>query len=256
MKPSVDIVIPVYNEESVLPRSILLLVEFVNKNISNPWRIVIADNGSTDNTKTVSEALGQRHPGVEYLQIPRKGRGIALKTAWLDSTADIVMYMDADLSTELTALPPTLNAIENGAHIVIGNRFHKNSQTTRSFKRTLISFLYNLLIKSFFLSSFSDAQCGFKALTKHSAQLLLPVIKNNNWFLDTEMLIIADHNNFIIKQIPVTWIEDTNSTVNIIKTATEDIRGLLRLRFTKMPQLTPPYIKPEESKHVGDHIYK
>lgn len=234
----------------------MLLVEFANRHVFNPWRIIIADNGSTDQTRTISEALGQRFPGVEYLNIPRKGRGIALKTAWLDSNADIVMYMDVDLSTDLTALPIALDALESRAHMVIGSRLLSSSKTTRTLKRSLLSIGYNMLIKLFFFSSFSDAQCGFKALTRETAELLVPHVKNNNWFFDTELLIIADQNKFIIEEIPVTWIEDSDSRVNIIKTVTEDIKGLLRLRFSNLPVIAAPQIVNDISSHAGDHPYK
>ena len=256
MRSTVDIIIPVYNEEESLPRSIMLLVEFANRNLFNPWRIIIADNGSTDQTASISEALGQRFPGVEYLNIPRKGRGIALKTAWLDSNADIVLYMDVDLSTDLSALPVALEALETRAHIAIGSRLMSGARTTRSFKRSVLSVGYNMLIKLFFFSSFSDAQCGFKALTREAAELIVPHIKNNNWFFDTELLIIADQNKFTIEEIPVTWIEDSDSRVNIIKTVWEDIKGLMRLRFTSMTHIEPPALDTEPNDHVGNHPYK
>ncbi len=256
MRSSVDIIIPVFNEEESLPRSIMLLVDYANRNLFNPWRIIIADNGSTDQTQTIAEALGQRFPGVEYLSIPRKGRGIALKTAWLDSNADIVLYMDVDLSTDLTALPIALDALETRAHIAVGSRLLSSSKTTRSFKRSLLSICYNMLIKLFFFSSFSDAQCGFKAMTRETAELIVPHIVNNNWFFDTELLIIADQNKFLIEEIPVTWIEDSDSRVNIIKTITEDIKGLLRLRLHSLPKIVPPVITVEAQDHVGDHPYK
>jgi len=256
VRSSVDIIIPVFNEEETLPRSIMLLVDYANKNLFNPWRIIIADNGSTDQTKTISEALGQRFPGVEYLSIPRKGRGIALKTAWLDSNADIVMYMDVDLSTDLTALPIALESLETRCHIAVGSRLMSGSRTTRSFKRSLLSIGYNMLIKLFFFSSFSDAQCGFKALTRETAELIVPHIQNNNWFFDTELLILADQNKFVIEEIPVTWIEDSDSRVNIIKTVIEDIKGLMRLRFKSLPKITPPLIQIDVQEHVGDHPYK
>ena len=256
MRSSVDIIIPVFNEEETLPRSIMLLVDYANKNLFNPWRIIIADNGSTDQTKTISEALGQRFPGVEYLSIPRKGRGIALKTAWLDSNADIVMYMDVDLSTDLTALPIALESLETRCHIAVGSRLMSGARTTRSFKRSLLSIGYNMLIKLFFFSSFSDAQCGFKALTRETAELIVPHIQNNNWFFDTELLILADQNKFVIEEIPVTWIEDSDSRVNRIRTVIEDIKGLMRLRFKSLPKITPPLIQIDVQEHVGDHPYK
>ena len=114
----------------------------------------------------------------------------------------------------------------------------------------------NMLIKLFFFSSFSDAQCGFKALTRETAELIVPHIQNNNWFFDTELLILADQNKFVIEEIPVTWIEDSDSRVNIIRTVIEDIKGLMRLRFKSLPKITPPLIQIDVQEHVGDHPYK
>ena len=239
-RPTVDIVIPVYNEEKALPRSILILAEFLRDNLKNPWQVIIADNASTDGTRAVSEDLCQRHVGVNYLAIPQKGRGRALRAAWLDSRADIVCYMDVDLSTDLNHLPPLLDALDQGYHVAIGSRLSKGSRITRSFKREFTSRSYNILIKSMFLTPFDDAQCGFKALTRQAAQAIVPNIKNNNWFFDTELLIIAAKRGYKIKSIPVKWDDDPNTKVNIARTATEDVKGLFRLRLGGIPLVSPP----------------
>ena len=240
MSATVDIVIPVYNEEKALPRSILILTDFLKANLSNPWQIIIADNASSDSTRSVSEMLCQKYPGVHYLHLPQKGRGRALRAAWLDSTADIVSYMDVDLSTDLAHFPQLVEALESGYHIAIGNRLHQESRVTRSFKRGVISRSYNLLIKTMFFTSFGDAQCGFKAMTRRAAQAIVPSIRNNNWFFDTELLIIAAKRGFQVKSVPVKWDDDPASTVNILSTATEDFKGLLRLCFGGIPKVGPP----------------
>ena len=240
MSATVDIVIPVYNEEKALPRSILILTDFLKANLSNPWQIIIADNASSDSTRSVSEMLCQKYPGVHYLHLPQKGRGRALRAAWLDSTADIVSYMDVDLSTDLAHFPQLVEALESGYHIAVGNRLHPESRVTRSFKRGVISRSYNLLIKTMFFTSFGDAQCGFKAMTRRAAQAIVPSIRNNNWFFDTELLIIAAKRGFQVKSVPVKWDDDPASTVNILSTATEDFKGLLRLRFGGIPKVGPP----------------
>ena len=240
MSATVDIVIPVYNEEQALPRSIVILADFLKDNLRNPWQIIIADNASTDETKSVSEMLCERYSGVNYLHIPQKGRGRALKAAWLDSTADIVSYMDVDLATDLAHFPALVQSLEEGYHVAIGSRLSKGSRVTRSLKREVISRCYNLMITSLFFTSFDDAQCGFKALTRQTARAIVPRIKNDNWFFDTELLIIAAKRGYKIKHLPVKWVDDPTSTVNIAKTATEDIKGLLRLRFGGIPKLAPP----------------
>jgi glycosyltransferase involved in cell wall biosynthesis len=244
MSGTVDVVIPVFNEEKALPRNIVILADFLKANLRNPWQIIIADNASTDNTRAVSETLCQRYSGINYLHIPQKGRGRALKVAWLDSTADIVSYMDVDLSTDLSHFPPLVSSLEEGYHVAIGSRLSKGSRVTRSIKREFISRSYNMLIKSMFFTPFQDAQCGFKALTRKTAQAIVPHIKNDNWFFDTELLIIAAKRGYKINQVPVKWDDDPNSTVHISSTATEDIKGLLRLRIGGIPKVSAPDNEP------------
>ena len=240
MKATVDIVIPVFNEEQALPRSIVILADFLKANLRNPWQIVIADNASTDKTQSVSEMLCERYAGVNYVHIPRKGRGRALRAAWLDSTADIVSYMDVDLSTDLSHFPQLIESLQQGYHLAVGSRLSKGSRITRSLKREVVSRSYNLLIKSMFFTPFRDAQCGFKALTRQAARAIIPHVKSDNWFFDTELLIIAAKRGYRIKQVPVKWDDDPNSTVNIAGTAAEDLMGLLRLRFGGIPRVASP----------------
>ena len=240
MPASVDIVIPVYNEEEALPHSIERLTRFLTENVPNPWRIVIADNASIDGTRRVSERLAQHYPNVDYFYIPQKGRGRALRATWLASEADLVSYMDVDLSTDLLHFPQLVEALESGYDLAIGSRLSRESRVTRGFKREFVSRSYNLLIKSMFFTPFPDAQCGFKALTRHAAQSIIPSIENNNWFFDTELLIIAAKRGYRIKSVPVKWDDDPTSTVNITGTAIEDIKGLLRLRFGGIPRVPSP----------------
>ena len=240
MNPTVDITIPVYNEQDALPESIRLLHRFLEENLKNPWRITIADNASTDATRSISQLLSQDYSRVSYLYVPQKGRGRALRAAWMDSTADFVGYMDVDLSTDLRHFPQLIAELESGNHIAIGSRLSKSSQVTRGLKREFISRSYNLLIKSMFFTPFPDAQCGFKALHRRTAAALVPSIRNNNWFFDTELLILAAKRGYRIKSIPVKWDDDPNSSVNVASTATEDIKGLLRLRFGGIPKVPGP----------------
>ncbi len=240
MRPTIDIVLPVYNEEQALPRSVLILTEFLRSHLSNPWQIVIADNASTDQTRSVSEALCAKYPGVNYLYLPQKGRGRALRAAWLDSHADIVSYMDIDLSTDLPHFIHLVRSLESGYDIAIGSRLSKGSRVQRGLRREIISRGYNLMIKSMFFTGFPDAQCGFKALTKEAARAIVPKVKNNNWFFDTELLLIAAKNRYRIDSIPVKWDDDPASTVNVARTAVEDIKGLLRLRFGGVPKVPQP----------------
>ena len=231
---SVDIVIPVYNEEHVLAESVANLRDFLSEGFPHQWRIVVADNASTDGTLAVAQKLAQKHPDVASFNIPQKGRGRALKAAWLSSAADIVSYMDVDLSTELTAFPTLIEAIAGeGYDIAIGSRLSRGSDIRRSLKREITSRGYNVMIKALFFTRFSDAQCGFKAVSLRAVRELVPLIENNEWFFDTELLILAEKAGYRVKEIPVHWLEDPDTRVDIAKTAWEDIRGLVRLRLRR-----------------------
>ena len=228
---SVDVVVPVYNEERVLARSVAVLRDFLAENLSCRWQIVIADNGSVDGTLAIAKELSQQYADVRYVQLELKGRGRALRKAWLESDADAVSYMDVDLSTKLDAFPEMIRALDEGYDIAVGSRLMKGSKVKRSLKREITSRGYNLLIKAMFCASFSDAQCGFKAVKRDVAQELVPFIKDQAWFFDTELLLLAGMKGYRIKDVPVEWVEDADTRVRIARTAWEDIKGLFRLRF-------------------------
>ncbi len=250
---SVDVVIPVLNEEQALPRCVEALRTFLGAELSEyQWRVIVADNGSTDGTLAVAQALATEHPDqVGVLHLDQRGRGLALRHAWLESDRDILSYMDVDLSTELEAFPKLVWAIaEEGYHLAVGNRLAAGSHTERSLKREVISRAYNVLIKVAFRARFPDAQCGFKAISREAVQALVPLVVNNHWFFDTELLIIAEKRGYRIKSIPVTWREDPDSRVNIPRTAMEDLKGLARLRFKGLPRVTPPGLGPGPTSGV------
>ncbi|UCC60455.1 MAG: glycosyltransferase family 2 protein [Dehalococcoidia bacterium] len=227
----IDVVIPVYNEERVLADSVAKLRDFLGTNLTCRWQIVIADNGSVDGTLAVARSLSEQYLDVTYVTLELKGRGRALRKAWLESEADAVSYMDVDLSTELTAFPKLIEALDEGYQVVVGSRLMAGSKVKRSLKREITSRGYNLLIKLLFWSGFSDAQCGFKALKRDVAQELIPHIKDQAWFFDTELLLLAERKGYRIKDVPVEWVEDEDTRVKIVNTAWEDIKGLLRVRF-------------------------
>jgi len=227
----IDVVIPVYNEEKILVGTVSVLSDFLSKHFSSYWKIVIADNGSVDRTLAMAKSLSQQHPGVGFIHLDQKGRGRALRKAWLESKADIVSYMDVDLSTGLDAFLKLIEALNKGYDIAIGSRLIAGAKVKRSLNREITSRAYNLLIKAMFFSRFKDAQCGFKAVKRHVVQELLPLIKDQAWFFDTELLLLAERKGCRIKEVPVEWIEDEDTKVRIMKTAWEDIKGLFRLRF-------------------------
>jgi len=235
----VDIVIPVYNEERDLERGVTRLREFLHQNCPYRWRIVVADNASKDRTLEIAQALAQRLPGeVSCIHLERKGRGRALRRAWLDSDADVVSYMDVDLSTGLDAFMPMIEPLVKGElHVATGSRLLPASRIKRSFKRDFISRTYNLMIKLMFpRKRFSDAQCGFKACTRKAVQELVPRVADQAWFFDTELLLRSEQRGYRVHDVPVQWDEDPGTTVKITSTAWEDIKGLLRVRFNPDPQ--------------------
>lgn len=227
----VNITIPVFNEEKILPSSIGTLHQFLGQHCRFDWEIVIANNASTDATLARAQDLAQRYPGVRVFHLDQKGRGRALKSVWTESSADIFSYMDVDLSSNLYAFPPLIEALLSGGFdIGIGSRLLKGSTTSRSIKREVVSRGYNLLVKAFFRTKFSDAQCGFKAISRSAAAVLLPKIEDTGWFFDTELLVIGERLGYRIFDLPVSWIEDLDSRVKIVRTAVDDLKGLVRVR--------------------------
>jgi glycosyltransferase involved in cell wall biosynthesis len=227
----VSIAIPVFNEERCLRDSLARLHEFLLTQKELNWEIVVVNNGSSDGTFQVASCFSRDHPRVQVVHLNQKGRGRALKFVWLNTDADIVAYMDADLSSDLNAFPFLIQPLISGEYdIATGSRLLKRDLTTRCLKREAISRSYNFLIKAAFRTSFSDAQCGFKALTRKTAQALLPQIQDAGWFFDTELLILGEKEGYRIFDLPIRWVERAESRVRILKTALDDLKGLLRLR--------------------------
>ena len=237
MPPRVDVVIPCYNEVKVLEQSVNTTLELFGRNPQYDWRLVIADNGSNDGTSELARDLDARHERVTALVLTVKGRSPALREAWLNSDADVVSYMDVDLSTDIQHLPELIAMVaERGCDVAIGSRLAKGSKTDRQLKREITSRGYVALIRlTFPRLRISDAQCGFKALNRKAVEATVPLIQNRMWFFDTELLVLAHKAKLKICELPVRWVEDKDTKVNILSTATEDIRGLLRMRFRRKP---------------------
>jgi glycosyltransferase involved in cell wall biosynthesis len=230
---AVDIMIPVYNEERDLENSIDALRDFFLASFPYRWRIVIADNASVDQTLEIAKGLSSRFSEVTYLHLDQKGRGRALRRAWFESDADIVSYMDVDLSTDLSSFPLLIDGlVEQGYHVAIGSRLTRGARVERRLKREIISRCYNLLIRLMFRNRFTDAQCGFKALTRKAVLDLVPIVKDQGWFFDSELLLRAEQRGYEIFEVPVAWVDDPDSRVNVVETAWGDLKGLLRVRFT------------------------
>jgi glycosyltransferase involved in cell wall biosynthesis len=227
----VNITLPVYNEEERLPRGLPRLAKFLTAHAAWDWEIVIANNGSTDRTQAVAEQLSREHAGVRVLNLPAKGRGGALKAAWQGSAAEVLSYMDVDLSTDLEAFPALVEAVAAQRYdLAVGSRHLPGSRTRRRWRRELTSRCYIRLAQAVLGTRLSDTQCGFKAIARRAARELLPQVQDKGWFFDTELLVLAEHQGWRIHEVPVCWAEDRDSRVQVWRTAVADLRGLLRLR--------------------------
>ncbi len=236
--------IPVYNEERVLAQSVRTLRSYMRDKYTFPFRITIADNASTDGTFEVAEQLCREFEEVDALYLEEKGRGRALRAAWNRSDADIVAYMDVDLSTDLSALPALLEPLlQRQGDIAIGSRLAPGADVTRGFKREFISRSYNLMLRALLGVTFSDAQCGFKAGRREIVQPLLEEVADEAWFFDTELLYLAQRRSLSILEVPVRWVDDPDSRVDIVATAKEDLRGVLRLRAAERAKARPASAK-------------
>ncbi len=236
-KISVDITIPVLNEEHSLPRCIGILTEHLSGGFAADWdwSITIADNGSEDATPEVGRQLSSEYPNVRLTRLEQRGRGRALRKSWVESDAEVRCFMDVDLSTRLESLEPLVNAVaKEGYGVAIGSRLLPQSRVEeRTLRREIVSRCYNALIRVMFpRKTFRDAQCGFKAVSREVAENVVPHIENTGWFFDTELLLLSLKAGYRIKEIPVHWVDDPDTRVRIVSTATEDIKGLLRVRFS------------------------
>jgi glycosyltransferase involved in cell wall biosynthesis len=228
--PQVDIVVPVRNEERDLAPSVRRLAGHLRNGFPFRARVTIADNGSTDATWAIAAQLARELPEVRAVHMDQPGRGRALRAIWSESDAEVLAYMDVDLSTDLNALLPLVAPLLSGhSDLAIGTRLARGSRVIRGPKRELISRGYNLLLRTLMGAGFSDAQCGFKAIRRDQARALLPLTQDTGWFFDTELLVLAERAGLRIHEVPVDWVDDLDSRVDIIATALADLRGMARL---------------------------
>ena len=247
----VEIVVPVYNEEADLERSIVRLQAYLADRFPLTWTITIADNASTDRTWPLACRLAQQLPGVRAVHLDAKGRGRALRAVWSRSDSPVVAYMDVDLSTDLDALLPLVAPLVSGhSDLAIGTRLARSARVARGPRREAISRTYNLILKATLQAGFSDAQCGFKAARTETLRTLLPLVQDEGWFFDTELLVLAEHNGLRIHEVPVDWIDDPDSRVHVATTAADDLRGVWRLlrtfaRGDGLLPVAPPAERPD-----------
>ncbi len=228
--PIVDVVVPVYDEVEALRTSVERLHAYLSDGFPFSARITIADNGSTDGTWEVALALAEELPEVRAVRLEQKGRGRAIYTVWSQSDASVLAYMDVDLSTDLAAFLPLVAPLISGhSDLAIGSRLTHGARVVRGPKRELISRSYNAILHLVLRTRFSDAQCGFKAIRADRARELLPLVHDRAWFFDTELLVVAERAGLRIHEVPVDWVDDPDSRVDIVSTAIADLRGVMRL---------------------------
>jgi putative flippase GtrA len=227
---ALDVVIPVYNEEADLESCVRRLHAYLQSTFPYRFRITIADNASTDGTLRIAEHLAAQCPEVVAVHLEQKGRGRALRQVWSASDATVLAYMDVDLSTDLAALLPLVAPLLSGhSELAIGSRLARGSRVVRGPKREVISRCYNLILRGTLAAGFSDAQCGFKAIRGDVAARLLPLVEDTGWFFDTELLVLAERAGLRIHEVPVDWVDDPDSRVDIVATALADLRGVVRV---------------------------
>ncbi|MGE3289501.1 MAG: glycosyltransferase [Pseudonocardia sp.] len=227
--PVLDVVVPVYNEATDLEPSVRRLYAHL-EGLPYRFRVTIADNASTDATPTIAARLAAELPHVTVLRLEAKGRGRAPAAAWGSSDAEVLAYCDVDLSTDLAALLPLVAPLVSGhSDLAIGTRLGRGAHVVRGTKREVISRAYNLLLRGTLAIGFTDAQCGFKAIRADVARRLLPFVQDTGWFFDTELLVLAERAGLRIHEVPVDWVDDPDSRVDIVATALADLRGIARL---------------------------
>ena len=228
--PALDVVVPVYNEQAGLESCLRRLHAYLTAEFPYRFRVTVADNASTDGTLAVARRVAAQLPSVAVVHLDRKGRGRALRAVWSASDAPVLAYMDVDLSTDLAALAPLVAPLLSGhSDLAIGTRLARGSRVVRGTKREVISRGYNLILRGTLATRFSDAQCGFKAIRADVAAGLLPLVEDDGWFFDTELLVLAERSGLRIHEVPVDWVDDPDSRVDVVATAVADLRGVARV---------------------------
>jgi glycosyltransferase involved in cell wall biosynthesis len=258
--PALDLVVPVYNEEADLEPSIRRLHAYLQDEFPFTFRITIADNASRDRTWEIATRLRNELEHVDAVHLDEKGRGRALRAVWSASDADVLAYMDVDLSTDLHALLPLVAPLLSGhSDLAIGTRLAPTARVTRGLERELVSRCYNRILRLALRVKFSNAQCGFKAIRAERARELLALVEDQTWFFDTELLVLAERAGLRIYEIPVDWVDDPDSRVDVVTTAIGDLKGVCRLvrglALGRIPVHSAPAVplRPERKVHDVHH---
>jgi len=225
-----SIILPVYNEAKILESSLLEIEKFL-KSMEYDYEIILAEDGSEDGSDRICEEMASGKKRIKYYHSDKRlGRGKALKRAFLKTSGDVLIYFDVDLATELFSLKELVKKIEIGYDISIGSRLIPGSETNRFFLREIASRIYNLLARFLFQTKIKDLQCGFKAFRRTTLPFLLKS-KSDDWFWDTETLLLAEKEGMKISEIPVKWKEGKKSRVNVVKDSIIMGLNLIKLKI-------------------------
>jgi uncharacterized membrane protein YbhN (UPF0104 family) len=229
-KIDVSVVLPAYNEANRIEDTVKVVKDTLEK-LDYGYEIIIAEDGSTDGTDEIAKRLSSRDPRIVHLHSDnRLGRGKALTNAMEIAKGDVVVYLDVDLSTDMDHLKELIDAVaKEGYDIATGSRLLKDSQTERPFKRDFASKVYNFLVRLMLGSKLRDHQCGFKAFKRSSVLKLLRDVKDNHWFWDTEVLVLAQRKGLRVKEIPVKWKQSGETKVKFTKDVLYMFSQILRM---------------------------
>lgn len=233
------VVLPARNEATIIRSNLERVCAFLARELHEPWEIIVTVNGSTDATAAIVHDIAMREPRVECLEIPEVGKGHAVLAGWtravqlstLNSPLSILAFMDADLATDLAALPQLIAAIRAGADIAVGSRYAPGARVERSALRRIVSRAYRMLLHTMFGLRVSDAPCGFKAVNARVVRDIVPRIRDTQWFFDTELLIRAQRAGMRIVEIPVSWREPRRGTsfAKVLRITAHDLCAMARL---------------------------
>jgi len=227
----INITIPAFNEEAILKNNILKLANFCAKNLTDDWFIIVANNNSKDSTPKICEGLNKNNSKIICLNLNKQGKGLAIQTGWQNWPADYYIFMDADLSTSLEGLPRLIAELKKNNDLVIGSRTLRESQTKRSLLRKIVSYTFRLIIRQSLKLKLTDFACGFKGASQKIIETIVPQIKNQEWFWDTELLYLANQNGLKIKEIPVQWTETPDikrkNSLNIFSVSLKYLKAIL-----------------------------
>lgn len=233
------IVIPAYNEEAIIQETLLALDYFLDTRLpEHEIKVVVSDNNSSDTTRERVMQLMERMPRLSYHFVPQQGKGVAIKSAWeqyLDEY-EYFIFMDADLATDLEALPRLFEELTRH-EVVVGDRYHRDSIVERTLKRRVISRVYRMLITTLLRSRISDYPCGFKGVRREVVREIVPQVANTSWFFDSELVCRAERNGLAVCSIPVKWRDPRSkmeqSKVNIPRVSAQYLTEVIRLMREK-----------------------